>query len=418
VSTRKLLLADDSITIQKVVNLTFADEGIEVFTVGDGDSAIEKLAEISPDLVLADVNMPGLTGYQVCERIKNDANFRHIPVVLLIGSFEPFDEEEARRVGADDFLTKPFQSIRQLVSKVTALLDTSDKNESPNDNLTPVSSFADTLDMDKPEMSEAKEDEFGDAGMDDELIQTTPVSNFALDESAKFETRNVAESSDDPGKTQPLSVYDLKDFDFVADSADSEIQYSEERSEAPEPQIAEAETSATDSAPAQKSQKFAPYSDAGDDDFLELPFDEDDEEWEQEEDETPAPTEEIAPVIDEEKNAADQDQSPIEEIRKETGEFVEPQEFESEPAEYHNANEIVIGSLTEPAAEDLRAGGEPEKTHSETTSEFSPELIDAIADRVIAKLSDRVIREIAWEVVPQHADLIIKKMVEEKLREQ
>jgi CheY-like chemotaxis protein len=70
VSKRKLLLADDSITIQKVVNLTFADEGIEVISVGDGDSAMIKIGENAPDLILADVNMPGLNGYQICERIK------------------------------------------------------------------------------------------------------------------------------------------------------------------------------------------------------------------------------------------------------------------------------------------------------------------------------------------------------------
>ncbi len=66
--------------------------------------------------------MPGLDGYGLCERIKGDARFRHIPVMLLVGTFEPFNEAEARRVGADTVLTKPFQSIRDLVSKVGSLL--------------------------------------------------------------------------------------------------------------------------------------------------------------------------------------------------------------------------------------------------------------------------------------------------------
>src|SRR5215210_4836634 len=122
VAGRKLLLTDDSITIQKVVDLTFADEGMEVTTVGNGRLALQKLEELSPDIVLVDIHMPGISGYEVCEQIKRDERFRHIPVMLLVGSFEPFDEAEARRVGADDYLTKPFQSIRQLVSKVGALL--------------------------------------------------------------------------------------------------------------------------------------------------------------------------------------------------------------------------------------------------------------------------------------------------------
>ena len=119
---RKLLLADDSITIQKVVKLTFADEGLEVTSVGNGDLAVEKIEEILPDIILADIHMPGLNGYEVCEFVKRSERFRHIPVMLLVGSFEPFNEAEARRVGADDYLTKPFQSIRQLVSKVGSLL--------------------------------------------------------------------------------------------------------------------------------------------------------------------------------------------------------------------------------------------------------------------------------------------------------
>lgn len=119
---RTLLLADDSVTIQKVVNLTFADEGIDVVAVGDGDSAMLKISESAPDVVLADVHMPGLSGYQICEMVRQNPATRNLPVVLLVGSFEPFDESEAARVGANAYLTKPFQSIRQLVSQVTDLI--------------------------------------------------------------------------------------------------------------------------------------------------------------------------------------------------------------------------------------------------------------------------------------------------------
>lgn len=129
-SRRKLLLADDSVTIQKVVNLTFADEGVDVETVGDGDTAMERLSGSRPDIVLADVNMPGLSGYQICERLRADEATRDIPVILLVGSFEPFDEGEASRVGANAYLTKPFQSIRQLITQVNELIDASKPVES------------------------------------------------------------------------------------------------------------------------------------------------------------------------------------------------------------------------------------------------------------------------------------------------
>lgn len=124
-SRRKLLLADDSITIQKVVNLTFADEGIDVISVSDGAAALAQLASETPDILLADVNMPGPTGYEICERLRANEATRNVPVILLVGSFEPFDETEAARVGANAYLTKPFQSIKQLIAQVNELMETS-----------------------------------------------------------------------------------------------------------------------------------------------------------------------------------------------------------------------------------------------------------------------------------------------------
>lgn len=126
----KILLADDSITIQKVVNLTFEDEGIDVVAVSNGDQAERKLGEVKPDLVLADIFMPGKNGYELCEVIKRDPQFSNVPVVLLVGAFEPFDLNEARRVGADDHLTKPFES-RKLVETVRRLISIREQNRPP-----------------------------------------------------------------------------------------------------------------------------------------------------------------------------------------------------------------------------------------------------------------------------------------------
>lgn len=167
-SGRKLLLADDSVTVQKVVQLTFAEEGIDVSIAGDGDSAMLNFAEFRPDIVLADVNMPGLSGYEVCERIKRDND--NIPVVLLVGSFEPFDEEEAKRVGADGSMTKPFQSIRQLIDTVSKLLS-SDREPVP-DMADEEPDLSATIKIPYPETAE-----LGDSGMDDEMIETTRVDD-------------------------------------------------------------------------------------------------------------------------------------------------------------------------------------------------------------------------------------------------
>ena len=119
---KKILLADDSITIQKVIELTFSDEDFEVVTVGNGRLAIEKVQEVRPDLVLCDIIMPEKDGYEVCDFIKKNPATAQIPVLLLTGAFEPFDQERASRVGCDGFLAKPFEP-QTLIAKVKELLN-------------------------------------------------------------------------------------------------------------------------------------------------------------------------------------------------------------------------------------------------------------------------------------------------------
>ena len=97
---KTLLLADDSVTIQKVVNISFASEDVTLVTVDNGDDAMERRQETRPDLILADVVMPGKNGYEVCEAIKANPDLAHIPVLLLTGTFEAFDEERARSARA------------------------------------------------------------------------------------------------------------------------------------------------------------------------------------------------------------------------------------------------------------------------------------------------------------------------------
>ena len=118
---RKLLLADDSITIQKVVELVLAEEDFEIKSVGNGEDALNVLPSFKPDIVLADIEMPKINGYQLCDRIKKNPELSHVPVILLAGAFEPIDEELSREVGADDSVIKPFES-QELISKINAAL--------------------------------------------------------------------------------------------------------------------------------------------------------------------------------------------------------------------------------------------------------------------------------------------------------
>src|SRR6266576_5650694 len=95
---------------------------MEVTSAGNGQEALEKLEQSTPDVILAHVALPGIGGYELCELIKQSERFGHIPVMLLVGLHEPFDQAEARRVGADDIVGKPFRSIRELVGRVGSLL--------------------------------------------------------------------------------------------------------------------------------------------------------------------------------------------------------------------------------------------------------------------------------------------------------
>jgi CheY-like chemotaxis protein len=119
----KILLADDSVTVQKIITLTFSDEGVDVLTVNNGDEAISRLQYVRPALVMADVSIPGKNGYEICEFVKTHPEMKDTPVILLVPAFERFDEERARRIGADYHLTKPFQSIRTLISTVKDLAE-------------------------------------------------------------------------------------------------------------------------------------------------------------------------------------------------------------------------------------------------------------------------------------------------------
>ncbi len=124
---KKILLADDSITIQKVVELTFSDGDYEVTAVNNGSKAIQKLTEMRPDIILSDIIMPEKNGYEVCEFVKSHPEYRNIPVVLLTGTFEPFDPDRADKAGCDAVVTKPFES-QSLIHKVEELIEQARSN--------------------------------------------------------------------------------------------------------------------------------------------------------------------------------------------------------------------------------------------------------------------------------------------------
>ena len=119
---RKILLADDSVTAQNMGRKILADAGYDVVTVNNGSAALKRINEIKPDLIVLDVYMPGYSGLEVCQRLKDSADTENIPVLLTVGKLEPFKAEEARRVRADAHIVKPFEAT-ELLTVIARLED-------------------------------------------------------------------------------------------------------------------------------------------------------------------------------------------------------------------------------------------------------------------------------------------------------
>jgi len=389
---RKLLLADDSITIQKVVDLTFADEGVTVLCVSNGREAIEQLSNFAPDVVLADVLMPEINGYELCEYIKHTNEFKHIPVMLLVGSFEPFDEEEARRVGANDTLTKPFQSIRRLIEKVGLL-----SAERPSEEQIP------TAELPHPETeSERPVEKLNTAELEMTTADTRPLPpelRHVVDQAAALQATREEQATAGSGpmtsearepmasmetgataQTEELvrdSVLDLSDLRQPRPQLADDFVLDLDLNEAPEPSPVES--------------AFARSAYRGRESYSMRAVTE------------PSFAAVSTPVIPE----ATPDQ------------LAKTQEFERITDEELSQ---VTSYSDAPIAEDLPAELSTEASVAQPSAaatpvsaeQLSPEMIDAIARRVVEQMSEKVIQEIAWEVVPQLAELLIKRQLDEK----
>jgi CheY-like chemotaxis protein len=399
-----LLLADDSAAVQKVIELTFADEGMEVVSVGDGQTALQRLESLIPDVVLADAFMPGLNGYELCRSMKDDARFSQIPVMLLVSSFAPFDEAEAQRAGADDVITKPFQSIRQLVSRVGLLLN--DK-ESPADDMNDQSAERFQVEPEAPPIPvQVESDEPHVTVLVEAAQMESPhpheETGGACAPDIEFQTADTARL--EPGAHSHTDEYDT--LEIVP--APSDVRTGEQMLEQTPPAV----MSDTSMNPTVKEPVRPRFSDAlldlddseftasaiVDDVVLDLDL------------ETPAPAPvenrswELAPGQPAE--VVEPQEEPVAEVQAVSPEVSEEPKVSDEATaerEVHSleAENAATGPLEYPSAADA---GQPE---------LSADAINAIARRVIEQMSDKVVREIAWEVVPELSELMIKKKLDQ-----
>jgi CheY-like chemotaxis protein len=425
---RKLLVADDSPYYRTVIGLTFTDEGMEVATAGDGQEALEKLEQFTPDVILAHAAMPGISGYELCELIKTSERFGHIPVMLLVGQHEPFDQAEARRVGADDIVAKPFKSIRQLVSRVGSLLGGSAETPTreystlglePSDAPQPAAPdnhpMADTnvkVFIEAPSMTESEPiepavEEGRSTCVADAELQTADTRRLEpIGAEPAVAEEPISYVQDDTIEMEPAMQTDEK-LDSPIDSGPDENISSigaPEMSEKPGPQ--------TETAPVPNEAVFNDaLLDLGDfDSETHILVAEDlvlDLDYEEPASGSVVTIAETIPEATLETEAA----APADAFAPEPTQVApEPTHEEQHVAEFQEW--AIIAEA--PAEAPLPVSVAEDQASTDSKSSLSPEAIDAIARRAVELMSDKVVREIAWEVVPELAELLIKKKLEEQ----
>jgi CheY-like chemotaxis protein len=465
---KKILLADDSLTIQKVVELTFSDSGYDLVCVSNGLRALEKVREDRPDLIPPDAVMPEKNGYEVCEAIKGDPATARIPVVLLSGTFEPFDRERAERIGADAIVSKPFDS-QQLLAQVDALLDRARTDVASRDfrsgsMLTTAAIAIPPLPGSSAARKPSGEEAPFDVGFSSEDFTASvrlPPKGRAIDPFeeeygrgdvdsaiAAFEKAHPRFGSElDSGSAAPgLAEQPLKRGEPAHDP--QWLREEPEKGASPPPFGSEA-------APPPQTRPFS--SEAATvaisrADYLprpeaeppprDLPFPAmdrraaaetiDDEETDPG---SPArsgrkdhgyasgrseggPSESIA------MEDSDQDEPPPSEASRESfasKEKEKEKEEDAAPVPREAEPPAPPASSAGAAAREIRMLAErssiPELTQILSTvrgaGDMTDEQMDRLAARIVEKLSERVIREIAWEVIPDMAEIVIKQRIKE-----
>lgn len=390
--SNKLLLADDSITIQKVVGIIFANEDYELTVVDNGDAALEKAKQIVPDIILVDALMPGKNGYEVCAGVRQDPKLNGIPLLLMTGAFEPFDEDKARQSGADDFISKPFES-QQLIDRVKKLIDLG-KDRMATSAAMPNAEVAMPVEPPSPSMAiptASVATEFTQAFAAEPVMSEQPEEVFALDEAA------VEGSIDD----DLWGAFDLEDVD--SGTADFGVVA------AAAPAVAQVTSQVEDA--------FS-FADVNDDiadtsvpetQATEQQFETD---WE--------PVEENAFALQDEEQS-------------EMGQPVEL-DFAEEPTELESVHEVIepVFEATSPFDEDIEVEELPASiaiqqpaeereafattpaVHVSGTSESNGGAAAISHEQLVAALSSLsrdLIEKIVWEVVPDLAEVLIKEEI-------
>jgi CheY-like chemotaxis protein len=412
---RRILLADDSVTIQKVIELTFMDEDYEVRAVSNGDDAVRLLPEMKPDFVIADVHMPGANGYEVCRRSKQ--LHPDVPVLLLVGTFEPFDEAQARAAGADSHLKKPFdsQELLQRVEELSAARSAAAPAAAAGPTPTGVADWAaqpapaplplSDWTAEPPPPPAAAPAAPAPPAMPDWMSQPAAPS-FGADTEPGLGTASIPQFAEEPAWSTPAEP-SWGSFELEPEPAPSPFAVPPPAPATPEPFDREPSFSLepdpgyqAEAEPVFSLEENEPSFAIREDVFgapSELSFDE-----------TPQDRyipEEPAPAANEFNWTPEPEPQP------------EPELHFAEPA----AAAAPAWDVPEPEPVYPPAAGQPPYEPSPAAhahagngnGQLSDDDVDRIARRVVELLGDRAVRDVAWEVIPDMAEVIIRDRLRE-----
>lgn len=454
---KKILLADDSLTIQKVVELTFSDSEYDLVCVSNGQRALDKVGEQMPDLILADVVMPEKNGYEVCEAIKANPATSRIPVVLLSGTFEPFDRERAERLGCDAIVSKPFDS-QQLLRQVEALLERDRSNVPSNATMAipvmtnPVPPPPPAAPPERPPAETGfSTDDFtgrihvpaGIAGgpdlFEEEYGQADVESAIAAFEKAHPEFAYAEEGGAAAVAPEERVEPDEEEEEESSSSREKLAGWLRDEPERPpvQPPVFPPPAPAPFWVPREPEPDLTPIPFAADDSGSRRPSPSGDtappEPPPMRADEAPTQQIPLAAAYaalgrpsgtSDGDRITDETRPPSTEERtaeldlNETRALLAPRAEAPSPAAPEEAapeEAAPVSREIEVLAQTTSIGQLKEMLSSVSRGEggLSDDEIDRLASRVIERLSEKIVREIAWEVIPDVAELVIKKRIKE-----
>lgn len=435
---KKLLLADDSITIQKVVELTFPSDEFEVVTAANGKIAVDKAMTFLPDIVLCDVIMPQMDGYQVCAALRASAQLKAVPILLLNGAFEPYDAEKAKSVGALGNVSKPFDppALVARVKEILAERNTAAIDRAAYDAAVQAAAPAAEEAAAEPQVVEYDDSETVPAStvevpMDVREMAARSLSLdapvFAAEEpevlTTEAEPSDFSETLHGPLDEGAPAAQELPAAAAESMEAVEEIEAIEEMEpvaptgefETPKGLSAPAPASSESALPGTLPPRAAPPAPAAEEFGGEHEFSAD---------ELDAAAGVKSEDIPEELPSA------VEPLEAKTEPL--PPEPEPEPMELQAmaepepmaipeveapAPQAAIGlpappPRTEPARPAVVAPAAPAAELPSAEVAVPMDMVQQIAQRVISQVSERVIREIAWDVIPGLAEKLVKAEIE------